>query len=302
MPRGMQIYGRDYVMVLALAMMAALVAMNWRGYDKCHDPLNVWEFVDYLAFILFRVIQFAFQYYSMGRRQTLCGVSIPKMLAMFNLWIVYPFIWAWCILGCVWYARSGDCLPGSTSAWGFVSWLVFSFLYLLLFLWLIITTYRIRNRARPQDMGAIEHMQNLLVQYQRAQAHALPVTEGMSDGEIEGLGTRTIQQSDVRPEAIEAGNGATGVTCAICLVDVAIGEQVRDLACGHPFHPACVDQWLQLNNTCPNCRAPAVAGGPHPQPPRPIGHATYQAVPEDGPDPANGNKSTREQALLSPQA
>lgn len=283
----MQIYGRDYVMVLALAMMAALVAMNWRSYSGCKDPLNVWEFVDYLALILFRLVQFAFQYFSIGPRQTLFGVSIPKILAVFNLSVVYPFIWAWCILGCYWFSTSGDCLPGSASAWGFVSWLVFSFMYLLWFLWLICSTYRIRNRARPQDMGSIEHMQAMLVQYMRAQAHALPVVEGMNDEEIAEIGTRTIQPADVSPEATEAGNG-TGITCAICLVDLQVGEQVRDLACGHPFHPACVDQWLQLNNTCPNCRAGAQGGY------RPSAHPAYESVSGEA-----LSNDAREQALLA---
>jgi len=136
-------------------------------------------------------------------------------------------------------------------------------------------------------MGAIEHMQSLLVQYQRAQAHALPVVEGMTDEEIANIGTRTIGAADVRPEATEAGNGATGITCAICLVDLQVGEQVRDLVCGHPFHPACVDQWLQMNNTCPNCRAGA-QGGYRPTPQEPA----YQAV------PVGGHPDARQHPLL----
>jgi len=278
MPR-VQIYGRDYVLIVCLGMMAALVLSNWETYSECRDPLGLWEFVDYVTFIVFRLVQFAFQYASSGPRTTCCGLRVPKLLAMFNLWVMYPFLWAWTILGCVWFHQSGDCLPGSTS--GFVIWLAFSVLYLVLFAWLLFTTYQIRNRARPPDMGELEYMQSLLVTMNRAQNNALPIIEGMSDDEIAALGTRTIQRTDVTPEHLESGTAQTGITCAICLVDVNVGEQVRDLACAHPFHTACVDHWLRTNNTCPTCRAAA-----RPAPPPPPAPVEVPPAPVPPPRPA----------------
>ncbi len=41
-------------------------------------------------------------------------------------------------------------------------------------------------------------------------------------------------------------------TCAICQDDVVCATRIR--ACGHSFHGACIDQWLQLNPRCPVCR------------------------------------------------
>lgn len=43
------------------------------------------------------------------------------------------------------------------------------------------------------------------------------------------------------------------VTCAICLENLADGS-VRCLPCMHPFHTACVDDWLTRNHACPVCR------------------------------------------------
>ncbi|XP_044417196.1 probable E3 ubiquitin-protein ligase ATL44 [Triticum aestivum] len=44
--------------------------------------------------------------------------------------------------------------------------------------------------------------------------------------------------------------------CAICLADLATGEELRVLPrCGHSFHVACVDAWLRTCATCPTCRA-----------------------------------------------
>ncbi|KAF7081756.1 hypothetical protein CFC21_085667 [Triticum aestivum] len=47
--------------------------------------------------------------------------------------------------------------------------------------------------------------------------------------------------------------------CAICLADLAAGEELRVLPrCGHSFHVACVDAWLRAHATCPSCRATIV--------------------------------------------
>ena len=41
--------------------------------------------------------------------------------------------------------------------------------------------------------------------------------------------------------------------CSICLLQI-IGDQ-RTTACGHCFHNACLDRWLNQSETCPLCRA-----------------------------------------------
>lgn len=47
----------------------------------------------------------------------------------------------------------------------------------------------------------------------------------------------------------------TGPICSVCLTGMSGGsaEGVRRLPCGHEFHKACVDRWLQCRSTCPLC-------------------------------------------------
>ena len=42
--------------------------------------------------------------------------------------------------------------------------------------------------------------------------------------------------------------------CSICLEDFEIGDVISELKCEHYFHKKCIKQWLNVNNTCPNCR------------------------------------------------
>jgi len=42
--------------------------------------------------------------------------------------------------------------------------------------------------------------------------------------------------------------------CAVCRSEYSIGEEGKRLPCDHIFHPACIDPWLQLHDSCPICR------------------------------------------------
>lgn len=44
--------------------------------------------------------------------------------------------------------------------------------------------------------------------------------------------------------------------CSICLVDYKDNDKLRLLPdCRHIFHVKCIDTWLRLHPTCPNCRS-----------------------------------------------
>ncbi|XAR61789.1 hypothetical protein NMG60_11016307 [Bertholletia excelsa] len=47
--------------------------------------------------------------------------------------------------------------------------------------------------------------------------------------------------------------------CCICRDDYADGEELAKLDCRHIFHFSCIRQWLMQKNTCPICKATAVA-------------------------------------------
>jgi len=51
--------------------------------------------------------------------------------------------------------------------------------------------------------------------------------------------------------------------CVMCMEPLGPNFDVRQLACGHMFHPKCVDQWLQVTQqykprSCPICKADPV--------------------------------------------
>eukprot|EP00919_Chromeraceae_sp_WS-2016_P076528 GHVR01180797.1.p1 GENE.GHVR01180797.1~~GHVR01180797.1.p1 ORF type:complete len:315 (+),score=59.07 GHVR01180797.1:30-947(+) len=41
------------------------------------------------------------------------------------------------------------------------------------------------------------------------------------------------------------------ITCCICLCDFEYEDWVRVLPCSHSFHTRCIDEWLNIHNTCP---------------------------------------------------
>ena len=41
--------------------------------------------------------------------------------------------------------------------------------------------------------------------------------------------------------------------CSICQDNIENSTVVRKLNCSHKFHPNCIDEWFDNNNTCPLC-------------------------------------------------
>ncbi|KAA3487420.1 E3 ubiquitin-protein ligase RING1-like [Gossypium australe] len=58
-------------------------------------------------------------------------------------------------------------------------------------------------------------------------------------------------------EAVEAMPTVTvngNVQCAICLEDIEIGNEAKEMPCEHKFHDGCIIPWLELHNSCPVCQ------------------------------------------------
>ncbi|KAM0851127.1 hypothetical protein ACQ4PT_052602 [Festuca glaucescens] len=66
----------------------------------------------------------------------------------------------------------------------------------------------------------------------------------------------------------EVGPGDPSADCAVCITELAAGEDARLLPrCGHSFHVDCVDMWLRSHSTCPLCRCPVADEAPAVQAP-----------------------------------
>jgi hypothetical protein len=44
-----------------------------------------------------------------------------------------------------------------------------------------------------------------------------------------------------------------GIDCSICLDDVGT-KQACNLGCGHLFHTECINEWKNINDSCPMCK------------------------------------------------
>ncbi|MBA0618702.1 hypothetical protein Godav_028006, partial [Gossypium davidsonii] len=58
-------------------------------------------------------------------------------------------------------------------------------------------------------------------------------------------------------EAIEAMPNVTmddNLQCSICLEDIKIGCEAKEMPCKHKFHNGCITPWLEHHNSCPVCR------------------------------------------------
>uniref|UniRef100_A0A663E6T6 Ring finger protein 122 n=1 Tax=Aquila chrysaetos chrysaetos TaxID=223781 RepID=A0A663E6T6_AQUCH len=56
----------------------------------------------------------------------------------------------------------------------------------------------------------------------------------------------------------------TGTTCAVCLEDFKVKEELGVLPCQHAFHRKCLVKWLEVRCVCPMCNKP-MAGPAQPR-------------------------------------
>ncbi|XP_039114803.1 E3 ubiquitin-protein ligase SIRP1-like [Dioscorea cayenensis subsp. rotundata] len=55
-------------------------------------------------------------------------------------------------------------------------------------------------------------------------------------------------------EALPTVKIQENTSCSVCLEDLEIGAEVREMPCKHSFHNGCLVPWLELHSSCPVCR------------------------------------------------
>ena len=75
-----------------------------------------------------------------------------------------------------------------------------------------------------------------------------PSPQGATDSQLDALPVVKYDKTDSTMKELPA--------CAICLEEFSAQEKLARLPCKHFFHAKCIKDWLVLNATCPNCRAP----------------------------------------------
>ncbi|CAM9340270.1 unnamed protein product [Phaeothamnion confervicola] len=59
--------------------------------------------------------------------------------------------------------------------------------------------------------------------------------------------------SSLVPVSLVGNEDGEGANCSICLTCFAQQDRCTRITCGHVFHEACVDVWLEAHRTCPLC-------------------------------------------------
>lgn len=84
-----------------------------------------------------------------------------------------------------------------------------------------------------EDSGFFAHRQNLV------------------QAQVQGLPEEQIQELPLEEYNLKGDPE----TCSICIDEFEQGTNLRVLPCSHRYHPKCIDDWLKIQNNCPNCKA-----------------------------------------------
>ncbi|CAM9466229.1 unnamed protein product, partial [Laminaria digitata] len=61
-------------------------------------------------------------------------------------------------------------------------------------------------------------------------------------------------QGALHHQQVFSWSASTLTDCSVCLEAYRAGDGMCRLPCGHAFHAACIDTWLDQQHVCPQCR------------------------------------------------
>ncbi|KAI4303856.1 hypothetical protein MLD38_039445 [Melastoma candidum] len=273
--RGVDFQWYDGFFLSMLATSVIIVLINWSGYQLCIYPLHIWIVVDFTIVFVFRMLMFvdnglaAGMGLDFGRQQRharFCGrIVVLFLLSM----LLYPFLWAWTVIGTLWFTRARDCLPVEGQKWGFLIWLLFSYCGLLCIACMSLSKWLTRRHAHmlQAQQGIPISEYGVFVDMIRVPDWAFEAAgqELRVMGQDAATYHPSLYLTPTQREAVEAliqelpkfrlkAVPTDCSECPICLEEFHVGNEVRGLPCAHNFHVECIDEWLRLNVKCPRCR------------------------------------------------
>ncbi|KAL8140768.1 hypothetical protein V2J09_006789 [Rumex salicifolius] len=204
-----------------------------------------------------------------GRQQRYARFRGRVVVLSILVLLLYPFLWAWTIIGTMWFAGARDCLPEDGQKWGFLIWLLFSYCGLSCIGCFCEGKWLSRRRAhvlRAQhgipisEFGVLLDMIRVPDWAFEAAGQELRAMGQDAATYHPGLYLTTAQREAVEALIQELPKFSLKAVptdcseCLICLEEFHVGNEVRGLPCAHNFHMECIDQWLRLNVKCPRCR------------------------------------------------
>ncbi|KAI3504599.1 hypothetical protein L2E82_46502 [Cichorium intybus] len=258
-----------------LAFSIVMVCLSWNRYHLCKLPLHLWISVDYAAVFVFRLLMFVDNAIAAEVRldfgRQLRGRHLfGRVLVLSILYgILYPFLWAWTVVGAIWFSGAKNCLPEKNQKWGFLVWLLFSFCGLICLAgnfgkkWLTRRQAHLRRVPHGTRISEYRVLLNMIRQpdwvFETAgqEMRAIdqdnaPYSPGTDLSEAQRTAVETVIQR--LPIFTLKAVPTDCSDCPICLEEFQVGQGVRGLPCAHNFHVTCIDKWLRLNVRCPRCR------------------------------------------------
>ncbi|CAI9773773.1 unnamed protein product [Fraxinus pennsylvanica] len=229
--RGVDFKWYDGFFLSMLATSIIIVAINWRRYHLCTHPLHIWIVVDYTTVFVFRLLMFvdnglaAGMGLDFGRQQRyarFCGrIVVLSILAL----LLYPFLWAWTIIGTLWFTSARNCQGIPISEYG-----------------VFVDLIRVPDWAFEAAGQEMRGMGQDTAAYQPG----IYLTTAQREA-VEAL-IQELPKFTLKTVPVDCSE------CPICLEEFRVGNEVRGLPCAHNFHVECIDEWLRLNIKCPRCR------------------------------------------------
>lgn len=196
---------------------ACVLATDWN--TKCNRHLNLWILIFSLRFVLVIPLQI-YRYRANRARRFEIVDDTTKLLNWIN---IITFLWF--IVGQSWIYGVHDC---KSSALYIYCLIVISVIYFGLLLPIIIV------------ISICLCTPCILVIFQYIGGDT---SQGAQQSEIRRLPTRNLEEAEIPEDP-----------CSICQEEYVVGDEVRELPCGHFFHSACIDRWLVIQKKCPLCR------------------------------------------------
>ncbi|CAK7348568.1 unnamed protein product [Dovyalis caffra] len=115
-----------------------------------------------------------------------------------------------------------------------------------------------------QDLDSASHQQphifpgNMRQLFQHVIDDVFAIRAAIQNPNPDGNNNTTSRRLPASKEAIDAMPRITveeaGNDCAICLNEIGIGSELREMPCKHSFHSGCIEHWLGIHGSCPVCR------------------------------------------------
>lgn len=217
----------------------AFLVRYWVAWGLCERPLRWWLVGN--ALLQAAQVPLRLTFFLQVRSAEHRGEGVARRLAtLATTWawkaskLISLLTYGWLILGTVWALNSGNC---NSSPWLRSITVAVLSITLVRIIWASLSFRAFFPQVVHQDdpPNAVGAMPEEIA--------ALPTLRFTATSSAGGDG------QDIK----DCGGGDDSTGCVVCLSEYIEGDILRRLPCGHQFHVACGDTWLNRSKRCPLC-------------------------------------------------